>query len=203
MLTQVAVCAGTLAIIMAATGCGSSPKEDAVSRPPIVALPVVPTAAASALPSATSSSRPPPSNHDSVPTLSLAGDSPVPVPQSELTVHISESFHKIRAPLVGVSVLSVQAGNPAKKAQVGWRIESGKIDPTWRKLEGRRYDEDSGEYVEERIPGWRVRLDSIDDQSAGGSPTAITISVKRAPGSSSSELQQRARAVGQISALAG
>ncbi len=117
-------------------------------------------------------------NKDDIHTLALSGPTPASVPGSDLTVFISGSFHKIRAPLVGVSVLFSQGD---KNAQIEWRIESGTINSTWLELRGRRYDKESGSYVDEEIPGWRVRLDSVDDHAAGGDPTAITISVKRAP----------------------
>jgi hypothetical protein len=111
-------------------------------------------------------------------SLSLSGDTPVPVPGSNLVVHISGSFHKASAPVVGVDILFVDG---EQKVQVGWRIESGEINSEWIELRGRRYDDESSEYVDEEMPGWWVRLDSVNEQSAGGDPTAITISVKRAP----------------------
>jgi len=84
--------------------------------------------------------------------------------------------------VVGVSILVEQAGQPAPhKAEVSWTIETGRIDSGWRKLEGRRFDEASNTYVEEHIEGWLVRLDSVDAQSAGGDPAAITVSFKPAP----------------------
>ncbi len=105
----------------------------------------------------------------------------MPVPQSDLTVHISGAFHKIRAPLVGVSILVEQAGKPTpRQAEVSWGIKSGHVSTKWRPVEGGRYDPETSEYVEERIEGWLVRLDSVDEQSAGGDPTAITVSFKPA-----------------------
>lgn len=114
-------------------------------------------------------------------TVSLQGEDPIVVPGSGLTAHISEAFHKTRAPLVGVSVLFTTTEAPIRRAQVAWRIESGNIDASWHPLEGRRYDTETSKYVEESIPGWKVRLDSIDDQNAGGTPTAITITLTRSP----------------------
>ena len=67
------------------------------------------------------------------------------------------------------------------KAEVTWRIESGEFDASWRPLSGRRYDDDTNAYVDEAIPGWRARFESVDDRSANGSPSAITISVTTAP----------------------
>ena len=128
-------------------------------------------------PSGSVESSPPPAVHQLY-TVSLVGESPAPVPGTKLSVHISGSFHKTRAPLVGVSIL---VSADTKMAEVGWRIESGKIDSEWIEISGRRYDEASREYVDETIPGWLVRLDSVDDSSAGGDPTAITISLKPAP----------------------
>ncbi len=113
---------------------------------------------------------------DTIQTVSLTGKTPTPVPQSNLRVFISGSFHKASAPVVGVSVL-VTSGE--EKAEVSWRIESGNVNSNWRPIEGRRYDEESSTYVEEEIPGWEIRLDSIEDQSAGGDPTAITISLRQ------------------------
>jgi len=119
---------------------------------------------------------------DEIRRVSLSGDVPVPVPRSDLTVRISGTSHKIRAPVIGVSILVEEARKPAaRKAEVGWRIESGQLSPEWREVAGRRFDNESSSYLEEHIPGWLVKLDSIDDQAAGGSPTAITVSFKRAP----------------------
>ncbi len=128
-------------------------------------------------PSGSAETRPQAADHQLY-TVSLVGETPAPVPGTKLSVHISGSFHKTRAPLVGVSVL-VSAED--KMAEVGWRIKSGKIDSQWIEISGRRYDEVSREYVDETIPGWLVRLDSVDDSSAGGDPTAITISLKPVP----------------------
>ena len=110
-------------------------------------------------------------------TVKLVGKTVVAVPDSDLTVRIESASHKIRAPVVGVSIL-VERGSD--KTEVGWTIEEGEISGSWEDVAGRRYDEDSGDYVEEQIPGWQVRLDSIDDTNAGGSPSAITVSFKPA-----------------------
>lgn len=115
---------------------------------------------------------------DAIVSVSLRGKDPVPVAGSDLSVFISQSSHKIRAPLAMVSILVARG---AQKAQVGWRIESNEINGAWLPLEGRRYDSESESYVEEAIEGWLVRLDSVDDTSANASPTAITVSFKRAP----------------------
>ena len=115
---------------------------------------------------------------DAIHTVSLKGKEPVPVPDTRLTVFISQSSHKIRAPLAMVSVLVVEG---EQKAEVGWRIESNQIDGEWLALQGRRYDVETNKYVEEEIPGWLVRLDSIDETSSNASPRAITVSFKRAP----------------------
>jgi len=111
-------------------------------------------------------------------TMSLRGRDPQPVPFTDLSVHISGSFHKSRAPLVGVSVLVSQG---AAQAEVSWRIESGHIDDSWHEIAGQRWDDASSEYVEEKIPEWLIRLDSVEEHSAGGDPTAITISFKQVP----------------------
>lgn len=115
---------------------------------------------------------------DAIHTVSLMRKEPARVPGTSLSVFISQSSHKIRAPLAMVSIL-VSEGE--QKAEIGWRIESNQIDGVWRPLQGRRYDTDTSEYVEEEIPGWLVRLDSIDETSANASPRAITVSFKRAP----------------------
>ncbi len=81
--------------------------------------------------------------------------------------------------MVGVDVLFVQG---AQMVEVGWRIESAQIPADWIELRGTRHDAESGDYVEAELPGWRARLVSVDEQSAGGDPIAITIAVKRAPG---------------------
>ncbi len=125
----------------------------------------------------------PPTNTDAgaIEAIRLSGDTAVQVPGTTLTARMTETFHKTRAPLIGMSVLVELDGEPVQRAQVGWRVESMKIDHAWLELAGQRWDDTSKAYVDERIPGWLVRLDSIDAQSAGGSPTAITVSFKRAP----------------------
>jgi hypothetical protein len=110
-------------------------------------------------------------------TVSLAVDEVKEVPGTPLVIRISSSFHKVQAPLVGVSVLVSVEG---EKAEISWRIEHGQIDASWQALEGRYYDDDADAYVEGRVPGWRVRLESVDDRKAGGSPSAITVSFQRA-----------------------
>lgn len=112
-------------------------------------------------------------------TVSLKGKDPVAVPGSGLSVFISESFQKIRAPVSGVSVL-FSLGD--KKAQVGWRIVEGKVAPQgWVELKGRRYDGATNNYVEEHIAGWRVKLVEVNARRSNGAPSAITIAVKKAP----------------------
>lgn len=154
-------------LLALAGGCGKEPQksETPAVTPPLAAASTQSDAMAAPAEKETRS-------------LSLSGDTPVPVPGTDLQVHISGGFHKASAPVVGVDIL-FQKGE--QKVQVGWRIESGEINSEWMELRGRRYDDASSEYVDEEIPGWRVRLDSVDDQSAGGDPIAITISVKRAP----------------------
>jgi len=112
-------------------------------------------------------------------TIALRDDTPMPVAQTDLRAHISGSFHKTRAPLVGVSVLVSKEGGG--QAEVSWRIESGEIDPTWAPIKGSRYDEPSRSYKDEEIAGWQIRLDSVDDASVGGDPTAITVSFRQTP----------------------
>lgn len=108
-------------------------------------------------------------------TVSLSGDTPVPVPNTDFKAYISGASHKTSTPLAYVRVLLSLAD---AKAEVRWQVQAGEIDTAWRKIEGRRWDADSSTYLEEEIPGWLVRLDSVDDSSSGGSPTALTISVK-------------------------
>lgn len=108
--------------------------------------------------------------------VALAIDTPVDIEGAKLRATMVDSFHKIRAPLVGFGVLF--RAESGATAQVSWRIESGKIPARWRPLEGSRYDDEKGAYVDEKLPGWLVRLESIDDSNAGGSPTKVTISVK-------------------------
>ena len=163
-------------------GCGAESKKPTTTSPAVAKLSMDAGATqtfadAETTPSRSVETRPQPAGHQLY-TVSLVGETPAPVPGTNLSVHISGSFHKTRAPLVGVSIL-VSAGDAM--AEVGWRIESGKIDSEWIEISGRRYDEASREYVEETIPGWLVRLDSVDDSSAGGDPIAITISLKPVP----------------------
>jgi hypothetical protein len=96
-------------------------------------------------------------------------------------VRISSASHKIQAPVVGISVMFERAGDPPAQAEVDWQIESGKIENRWLELAGRRWDNPSHQYIDERIDGWLVKLESIDTDSAGGTPSAITLSLKRAP----------------------
>lgn len=158
-----------------AASCGKKPKQESPVGRSTAAAPAADAAAGA--PQASVDATPKP-KHDQVRTIALSGDTSVPVPHSGLTVRISGSFHKIRAPLVGVSILVSRLGD---KAEVEWRIESGRINTEWREIQGRRWDAESNTYVEEKIPGWLVRLDSVDGSSAGGDPRAITISVKEAP----------------------
>lgn len=157
-------------LVAAASACGAPPAADPPPPVPIDPGPVV--APPPPLP-------PPPAVEQGPQKLTL--DDPeavVPVPGTELTVRLLGGWHKSFAPLVGVDV---QFARGTDLAEVGWRIEQGAIDPAWQDLEGRRYDEASATYVETAIPGWQVRLLSVDDASAGGSPTAITIEVRTTP----------------------
>jgi hypothetical protein len=161
-----------IATLASLAGCSTPRPTGAVARPSAsVELPPAPTP---------EDASPPPSIETQsaalrVRQLSLVDDRPVAVPESDLTAHISGAFHKARAPVVGVSVL-FQRGND--KAEVSWRIESGRLDAAWVEIAGRRWDDAANDYVDEVIDGWRVRLDSVDDQSAGGSPSAVTISIE-------------------------
>ncbi len=112
--------------------------------------------------------------------MSLTGEDNVAIAATGLAAKISGSSHKARAPVVSVSVLFTQTDTGANQAEVSWTIESGKLDGAWQPLAGRRYDSTTQAYVDERIDGWEVRLDSVDDESVGGNPTAITLSVRRA-----------------------
>lgn len=164
----------TLSLCMAS--CGTEPKQEATVATAAPALPLS-DAAPLSMPDHNADAMASIAD-DAIRSISIVGKTPVGVPGSDLSAHISGSFHKSRAPLVGVSVLVSQG---EQKAEVSWRIESGQIESDWRPIEGRRYDDESETYVEEQIPGWLVRLDSVEDHSAGGDPTAITISLKRAP----------------------
>ena len=160
------------AILLAllAFGCSKESKEPAPT--PSVSPPsTIDAAAAQAIADAAPAA-------DAIHTVSLMREDPAKVPGTPLSVFISQSSAKIRAPLVMVSIL-VSLGE--QKAEIGWSIESNQIDGAWRPLQGRRYDTETSEYVEEEIPGGVVRLDSVDGSSANGSPRAITVSFKRAP----------------------
>jgi hypothetical protein len=153
-----------------AFGCSKENKEPAPT-PSVATQSIIDAAAAPTIADAAPAA-------DAIHTVSLVREEPALVPGTPLSVFISQSSHKIRAPLAMVSIL-VSIGD--QKAEIGWRIESNQIDGVWRPLEGRRFDNDTSEYVEEEIPGWLVRLDSVDETSANASPRAITVSFKRAP----------------------
>ena len=172
-----------LIVLLSALGCAPT-SSLAVERPS--PTPAAEPRSHAATPAA---SRPTPTAVDPTPpetattahhTVSLTDDSTVPVAGTPLTVQMVDAFHKIRAPLVGVSVLVNDDGSPKHTAKVDWRIESSNVDSGWRELAGEHWDEPSNAYVEDRIPGWLVRLDSLDASNSGGSPSAITVSFKPA-----------------------
>jgi len=151
-------------------GCGTAAAPD---RPPPVPLHAGP-ATGPIVPAPT-----PPPVAEGPRKLSL--DDPealVPVTGSDLNVQLLGGWHKASAPLSGVDVRFARG---EYLAEVGWRIESGAIDPDWQDISGQRYDDATDRYVDTAIAGWQVRLLSVDDTNAGGSPTAITIEVRRAP----------------------
>ncbi len=161
-----------LVIVMLSLGCGgksTQPKAgpgDAIDEQPEIETPAETQAKPNAI-------------TPSVHTISLQGDMPVPVSGTEFRVQISGSYHKTSTPLVGVSIL-VSRGDD-QQAEVEWRIKLGEVDSTWRPIKGNRYDAPSKSYMDEEIPGWQVRLDSVDAESVGGDPTAITVSFRPAP----------------------
>ena len=160
-----------MALLVLVSACGRPPAPEPPPPVPIDPGPVVP--------SPPPAPRPPPVVEQGPKKLSLDDrEAVVPVPGTDLTVQLLGGWHKTRAPLVGVDV---RFGRGDDLAEVGWRIEQGEIDPAWQDLAGRRYDEATETYVETAIPGWQVRLLSVDDSNAGGSPTAITIEVRAAP----------------------
>lgn len=173
---------------MGALGCAPSPLAEPPPPAPVAEPPAPSVAKPSSdtpSPAATQPSSnpvdptPPETATNAIATVSLTDDSTVPVPGTPLTAQMVDAFHKIRAPLVGVSVLVHDDESPTRSAKVDWRIESSKVNSGWRELAGQRWDDSSEAYIEERIPGWLVRLDSLDASTSGGSPSAITISFKR------------------------
>lgn len=166
-----------LALLVATGTSAVACQAKTVDKPTAATTPV-------AQPRSTEPTKPPPPQappvkDTAIRTVSLSGDAPVAVPRTELTAHISGAWHKTRAPLVGVSIL-VSRGSESK-AEVSWRIESGNVDSQWIAVSGSRYDAETSSHKDEEIAGWQVRLDSIDDSSSGGNPTAITVSFRRAP----------------------
>lgn len=160
--------------------CTSAPAADspppAPPPPPMESEASSPPPAPPPPPAEPEASSPPPLPTPAEPTISLVGDAPVAIPGTPLRAHISGSSHKVQAPVADVSVLFEHSATH-QRAEVTWRIESNEFDTAFRPLEGRRFDDVSGRYVDEELPGWRARLDSIDDRKAGGSPIAITITV--------------------------
>lgn len=93
-----------------------------------------------------------------------------------LTAQISLSSHKIRAPIARLAIL---VRNKKKQAEVHWRIESGKVDRTWQPIAGRRFDGASNSYVQETLPGWEIRLESIRSIHSNGSPRSVAVSFRK------------------------
>jgi len=108
--------------------------------------------------------------------MSLTGEAFVTVPGTLLQVRISESSAKIRAPVTGLGVM-VRDGQ--RLAEVRWTIESGKFDGSWLPIAGRFWHPENKRYEEGAVPGWVLRLVSLDDFSSNGAPIAATVELKR------------------------
>lgn len=109
-------------------------------------------------------------------TLKLVGDAEASVEGDGLRVAILSSGSKIGAPAVTVTVLVTNAEGDG--AQVRWLIENGNLDGAWVDVAGGRFDVETNAYIQEELPGWQIRLDSIDDQASSGAPRAVTVSLR-------------------------
>jgi len=112
-------------------------------------------------------------------TVRLSGDTAVAVRETGLSVWISESSAKIGAPVSRVAVL-VRGGG--RLAEAVWVIESGEFESRWRPIAGRFWHPEKKAYEEGELPGWEIRLVSIDESLPSGSPAAVTIELRRAKG---------------------
>jgi len=108
--------------------------------------------------------------------VNLTGEAFVAVPGTPLQVRISESSAKIRAPVTGLGVM-VRDG--ARLAEVRWTIESGKFDGSWLPIAGRFWHPVNQRYEEGAVPGWVIRLVSLNDFSSNGAPIAATVELRR------------------------
>mgnify|MGYP000889122583 CR=1 FL=1 len=109
--------------------------------------------------------------------IQLSGDTPITVPGTGLVLRISASSAKIGAPVSAVNVL-VRDGD--RLAEAAWGIEEGKFDNSWRPIAGRFWHPDHEAYEEGAIPGWELRLVSLDEFHANGAPETITVELRRA-----------------------
>lgn len=110
-------------------------------------------------------------------TIALKPETPVTVSGTDLTMELVSSWHKTSAPVNGFEVRFTLADHTT---EVGWRIEEGEFDGEWRPMEGRYYEPDTSEYVEDTIAGWEVKMVSLDETDAGGSPALVTLAVRKA-----------------------
>ncbi|PKN46518.1 MAG: hypothetical protein CVU59_05810 [Deltaproteobacteria bacterium HGW-Deltaproteobacteria-17] len=110
--------------------------------------------------------------------ISLSGETFVSVAGTQLQARISESSAKIRAPVTGLGVMIRDGG---RLAEVRWTIESGKFDGSWLPIAGRFWHPEKKQYEEGEIPGWVIRLVSLDDFSSNGAPISATIELRRSP----------------------
>lgn len=108
--------------------------------------------------------------------LQIDREEPFEVPNTPLTVRITESSHKIRAPLARVIIL---VSTETVHAPVEWLIENNSFDRQWLPIQGRFWNDEAGKYQEGEIPEWQVRLESIDDHRANGAPSVITLVFRR------------------------
>ncbi|MDX9721086.1 MAG: hypothetical protein RBU37_10070 [Myxococcota bacterium] len=109
-------------------------------------------------------------------SLSLQQDQEQTLPGTELRLWISSSSSKHGAPVSSVSVMFALADVLAERS---WTIEEGRFSSEWLAVEGRFWHPQLERYEEGALPGWQVRLDSVDETSVSGAPTAVTVSVRR------------------------
>jgi len=161
------------------------------SAPPAPAPVILDAGPAQSAPPPIAPDDPPPLEPPSAPhRLSLTDlETSVAIPGSDLSVRLMGGWHKASAPLVGVDV---QFRLDDRIAEMGWRLERGVVTSDWRDLAGHRYDEKTERQLDTTIPGWQVRLVSVDASNAGGSPTAITIEVRPTPRDRCRECQDEA-----------
>jgi len=165
------VCALCWSLLCACSG----PKAPSGSTPPAGAPPQVTGARPPARPQPAAAS---------IHRVALSGEAEVAVGGTALRLRISESSAKIGAPVSRVNVL---VNDGTRLAEAGWVIESGVFDKKWHPIEGRFWNPDAKEYQEGSVPGWEIRLLSLDDFHSNGSPAAVTVELRRIPQSRSSE----------------